>query len=316
MKTKVAVIGAGQMGQFHARIVHENPKSILTMVIDPREDVGSLVAQRYGAKWYPELPKHAEVDAVIIAAATEAHKSLAFEAIDQKLHLLIEKPIAPNYEDVVEITTAANENHLVLVCGLLERFNPAVMTAMSLVSSPLHITTARHSPYATRIRTGVSWDLLIHDVDLVIQLMGASPTGISGNIAFNHPLSEPTSEDVAEIVMGFEGNKIAHSSASRIGQRKIRQIAVYEQNRLIEVDLLRKDVTIFHNVSEDDIDNGRGYKQQTVIEIPELVSNQEPLAAQFNFFLDSINSNRLNHGLFNPAHKAISNFLTFVESKI
>jgi predicted dehydrogenase len=311
MTMKIAVIGAGHMGSYHARVVNSNPRASLEMVIDPREEVGRKVAESFGAKWYPSFPKSADVDAVIIAAATEAHKEIALDVIEQGKHLLIEKPIAPNFQDVIEITNAAEDKRVVLICGLLERFNPAIITAKSLISSPLHITTTRHSPYAPRIKTGVAWDLLIHDVDLVIDIFGSAPSEVAGIKAF--PLSDRKnqSEDIIEAIMDFEGKGVSHSSASRIGQRKIRSMSVYESDRLIEIDLLRKDVTIYHNVLEQDIENGRGYKQQAVIEIPELITNLEPLAAQFSFFLESIDSPKNFNQDYNLAHSVISQLVAF-----
>jgi predicted dehydrogenase len=128
----------------------------------------------------------------------------------------------------------------------------------------------------------------VHDVDLAINLMGSVPTSVDARLGFFHPDSAPYSEDVAETVLGFENGALAHVSASRVGQRKIRQLSVYEHDRLVEVDLLRRDVVIYRHVSENSVDDGRGYRQQTVIEIPEITSSQEPLATQFSRFLDIV----------------------------
>ena len=76
-------------------------------------------------------------------------------------------------------------------------------------------------------------------------------------------------------------------SASRIGQRKLRSLVITEVDRLVEIDLLRRDVTIYRHVSHDSVtDNGLGYRQQTIIDIPELVSGREPLATQLDRFVD------------------------------
>lgn len=86
--------------------------------------------------------------------------------------------------------------------------------------------------------------------------------------------------------MEFANGALAHVSASRIGQRKVRTLSIHEVDRLIEVDLLRRDVTVYHHVSDQPANiDGRGYKQQTVIEIPELLTSQEPLAAQLDQFV-------------------------------
>jgi predicted dehydrogenase len=199
--------------------------------------------------------------------------------------LLIEKPVADSLLRTQEILAMADAADLPFMCGLLERYNPAVLTAMSLIDHPFHVSATRHSPYAPRIRTGVSWDLLVHDVDLEIRIMGGAPVAIESKLGYFHPDSQPGSEDVAETLLEFADGGVAQASASRVGQRKIRQLSIYEHNRLVEVDLLRRDVTVYHHVSEDSADGaGRGYRQQTIIEIPELVTSKEALTTQFERF--------------------------------
>lgn len=276
------------MGANHARVISQSERSELVGLVDPRDSVGQSVAAKFDTTWHPELPDLANVDAVIVAAATEAHYELAMQVFSQNTPLLVEKPVADSLLKTRAILDAADAADLPFMCGLLERFNPAVMTARTLVDSPFHISATRHSPYAPRIKTGVSWDLLVHDVDLAINLLGSTPTKVSSKLGFYHPDSDFNAEDVAETLLEFDNGAVAQVSASRVGQRKIRQISIYQLDRLIEVDLLRRDVTVYHHVSESAHVEGRGYRQQTVIEIPELVTSQEPLTTQFERFLDII----------------------------
>lgn len=287
-RKRVVLVGAGNMGSHHARVISQSDRAELSVLVDPREDIGRKVAERYGAAWAPELPDLTDVDAVVVAAATEAHYDLAMEVLSQDRPLLIEKPVADSLLRTREILDRAEERDLPLMCGLLERYNPAVLTARSLLENPVHVIATRHSPYAPRIRTGVAWDLLVHDVDLAINIIGSAPTGVDATLGFFHRDSAPLAEDVAETTLSFANGAIARVSASRVGQRKIRQLSVYELDRLIEIDLLRRDVTIYRHVSENSVDDGRGYRQQTVIEIPELVTSQEPLTTQFTRFLDTV----------------------------
>lgn len=285
---RVLLVGAGNMGSHHARVVSQSSRAKLSVLVDPRKSVGAAIAGRYGATWAPELPELENIDVVVIAAATEAHYALAMEVLKSKKALLIEKPVSDSLLRTEEILALANANDLPLMCGLLERFNPAVLTARNFIEDPLHVTATRHSPYAARIRTGVAWDLLVHDVDLAINIMGTAPLEVDAKLGFFHPDSVAGAEDVAETILRFDGGTLAHISASRVAQRKIRQLSIYEPERLIEVDLLRRDVTVYHHVSENSVDEGRGYRQQTIIEIPELISSEEPLTAQFNHLLDVV----------------------------
>ena len=307
-RTRVALVGAGTMGSHHARVISQSQRAELVYLVDPRADPGKAVAERFGATWVPELPGLSDVDAVVVAAATEAHYELAMRVLSEDRPLLIEKPVSDSLLRTREILHEAETRDLPLMCGLLERYNPAIMTARSMLSAPLHVVASRHSPYAPRIRTGVAWDLLVHDVDLAINIIGSSPTSVDAHLGFFHPESVLHAEDVAETVLGFANGAIAHVSASRVGQRKIRQLSIYEIDRLIEVDLLRRDVVIYRHVSENSVDEGRGYRQQTVIEIPEMVTSQEPLMTQFAHFLDVIDGTvdaAAERATIMPSHEVI-----------
>lgn len=286
---KILLVGAGTMGNHHARVISQSQDAELVALVDPRIETGNQVAEKFEAKWYPELPDLKGIDAVVVAAATEAHYELAMKVISQGKPLLIEKPVADSLLRTEEILAAADNINLPFMCGLLERFNPAILTAKSLFDSPFHIVATRHSPYAPRIKTGVAWDLLVHDVDLAVHLLGSEPVKVDSRLGYFHPDSLPGAEDVAETIMEFGSGALAQVSASRVGQRKIRQLSIYQQDRLVELDLLRRDVTVYHHISENSADGeGRGYKQQTVIEIPELVTSKEPLTSQFEHFIKII----------------------------
>jgi predicted dehydrogenase len=309
---RVLLIGAGNMGSHHARVISQSPRTELAVLVDPRKSVGTAVAERFGASWLPELPSLDQIDAVVIAAATEAHYELAMQALAADKPVLVEKPVSDSLLRTEEILALAEARDVPFMCGLLERYNPAVLTARNFIDSPLHISATRHSPYAARIRTGVAWDLLVHDVDLAINIAGSAPLEIDAKLGFFHPDSLEDAEDVAESILRFDGGALAHISASRVAQRKIRQLSVYEAERLIEVDLLRRDVTIYHHVSENSVDEGRGYRQQTVIEIPELISSEEPLTAQFNHFTDLIEGTadaRAERATILPSHRVIDSVI-------
>jgi predicted dehydrogenase len=285
-RQRVVLVGAGIMGSHHARVISQSAESDLVALVDPFEESGRRVASRWGASWLPELPDLDDVDAVVVAAPTEHHRPIALQVLQSGTPLLIEKPVAADLGVTKEIVAEADSRDVPLMCGFLERYNPAVLTAASIIEQPLHMSSVRHSPYAPRIRTGVAWDLLVHDVDLSLRFLGSEPTTVTSSLGHFHPTSGPESEDVAEAVLGYADGGVAHVSASRVGQRKIRQISVYELDRLVEIDLLRRDVTVYRHVSENSADGeGRGYKQQTVIEIPEMVTSQEPLTAQFERFM-------------------------------
>lgn len=306
---RLALVGTGSMGSLHARVIAQSDRCELARVIDIREEAGRAVADRYGAVWTPELGDLSDVDAVVLAAPTSVHHDLALAIVDAGKALLVEKPVAPTVEQGEAIVRAAEQRGLPLMCGFVERFNPAVLTVQALLDVPVHVAGVRHSPYVPRIRTGVAWDLLIHDVDMALRLMGGVPVDVRGAFGFFHPDSAPDAEDVAEAVLSFPGGRIATASASRISQRKVRSLTVSEVRRTIEVDLLRRDVTIYHDGARHTFDaDNAGYRQQTVIEIPELVTAREPLAAQLDRFLglldDTVDAGEERDSIL-PAHRVV-----------
>ncbi|SNR28966.1 Predicted dehydrogenase [Haloechinothrix alba] len=289
MTHRLALVGTGSMGALHARVISESDRAELVRVIDPRAEAGRDVARRFSVDWTPEIDSLSDVDAVVLSAPTEMHHELAMDVLHEGRPLLIEKPVANDIAEVRNILDVSAARGIPLMCGLLERFNPAVLTARALLGEPVHVRSARHGPYAARIRTGVAWDLLVHDVDLAIQLFGgAAPRDTTAAAGHFHPQSLAGAEDTLEALLSFDRG-LASVSASRIGQRKIRTLTVSELDRLIEIDLLRRDVTIYRHVSHEGVsDGGRGYRQQTVIEIPELLTVREPLASQLDRFLDLV----------------------------
>lgn len=285
---RVALVGSGSMGLNHARVVATGPSTTLAVVIDPSEQAGRAAAERHGARWAPSLDALAGVDAAVVAASTEHHHALALPIVAAGLPLLIEKPVCPSLAQTREVLDASRRAGTPLQCGLLERFNPAVMTALQMVSAPCYVRAERHSPYAARIKTGVGWDLLVHDVDLVVRAFGGqAPSSVGVQVGQFHPESVAGAEDVVEASLGFDGGGIASVSASRVGQRKVRTMVIQELDRMIEVDLLRRGVTAYrHTTIEGEVGRG-GYRQMTEMEVPEILG-VEPLVAQLAHFVDLI----------------------------
>jgi len=276
------------MGRNHARVISESDRAQLAVVVDPVEQVGKALADQHIAPWRPDLDELDDVDAVVIAASTEHHYGIAMHVIRAGKPLLVEKPVCPSLEQTAEVLSAAERGGVPIMCGLLERFNPAVLTARRMIRDPLYIRADRHSPYAPRIKTGVAWDLLVHDVDLITQLFGGvDPQSVRADLGFFHPGSAADAEDVAEVGMRF-ANGVGTASASRLGQRKLRAMTVQMLDAMVEIDLLRRGVTLYrHTTINEDVPGGAGFRQVTEMEVPE-VTGREPLSSQLDRFLDLV----------------------------
>ncbi len=285
-QVRIALVGAGMMGSLHARVISQHRDSDLVRVVDPDGDRGRPLAERWGSTWAADLDSFDGVDAVVVATPTAFHFDWGMRCIADRVPVLVEKPLTGSMAQTEQMVSAAIESSVPLMCGLLERYNPAVMAMHEIVEKPLHLNVVRHSPYTPRIATGVMGDLSIHDIDLAVRLAGGEPSEVLAHAADFHPDSGSGSEDVAEISLRFPEGLLATLSASRISQRKIRTLQVAELDRLVEVDLLRRDITVYHHVVADFMP-GRdtGYRQQTVIDIPVITESREPLATQLDRFL-------------------------------
>lgn len=270
------------MGALHARVVATNSRTELAWICDVNKSTAQVVADRFGCRAIPE--PEMDVDGIIVAVSTQFHYGIGLDILKSGIPLLMEKPLTDNIAHTRELIVAAKNQSVPLICGFLERFNPAVRTAFEIVKNPIYFKSIRHSPMTPRIQTGVAGDLLIHDVDLALRLFGEMPLSSFGM----KDCAENGIEDIAEGLMRFSKDRIASVSASRRSQRKVRSISIAEPNRLIEVDLLRQDVTIYQNVGETISDAEIGYKQLTTIDIPALRFQGEPLMMQFEFFADVI----------------------------
>ncbi|MCE1173129.1 MAG: Gfo/Idh/MocA family oxidoreductase, partial [Propionibacteriales bacterium] len=286
---RIALVGAGSMGRNHARVIADSADAELVAVIDPNQAAAQPIADKYGATWFADLAGLSGADAVVVAASTEHHYSITSEILRAGLPVLVEKPVCPSLSQTLEILDASATAGVPIMCGLLERYNPAVMAAMKMIEEPLYARAERHSPYAPRIKTGVAWDLLVHDVDLVSQLFGGEdPRSANVEVGHFHPSSVPGAEDVIDVAMSFSTG-VASASASRIGQRKVRSLMVQTLTSMVEVDLLRRGVTLYRHttITEDDALGGAGFRQVTEMEVPEIIG-REPLATQLDRFLGLI----------------------------
>ncbi len=282
----IALVGGGTMGALHARIVAQSQDAELTCIVDPSRERGERLAERWRSRWTPTLDSFSLVDAVIVASPTPTHLEWARKAIAEGKPVLVEKPIAECLEDVSQLVADACAAGVPFMCGLLERFNPAVLTALELIDEPLHLTAVRHSTYVPRIVTGIAHDLLIHDVDIVTRIMGSAPDTVKAQFGYVHPKSVAGAEDIAEVNLGYNHSLLAALSVSRIAQRKVRSLTIFELERMVEVDLIRQDATVYRHVGADFFEGKTtGMRQQTIIDIPIVQNAREPLVGQFEHFL-------------------------------
>lgn len=290
MKTvRIGVIGAGIMGERHCRVCANLPRVELVGVADLNVERGRQIAESYATTYFSDhrtlLP---QVDAVAIAASTPAHFTLTAECLAQSRHVMVEKPIAETIEQAHKLVQMADERGLILQVGHIERFNPAfielkhVTEDMKLVG----INMRRLSPFDTsNVDVDVIRDLMIHDLDLVVDLVGSELEGIN---AWGRSISTGAI-DHAVANLSFKDGPIATLFASRVTEQKVRAIEVIADGAYIEADLLNKTVMVHRRTFPQYLNNHHvtKYRQESVIERIH-VPMFEPLMLELRHFTDCV----------------------------
>jgi predicted dehydrogenase len=287
---RIAVVGTGIMGTNHVRVAGRLADAELAAVVDA--DLERAIAAAgspdvLACASIDELPD--DIDAAVIAVPTPAHLSTAMALISRGISVLVEKPLAATVAEASTIVQAALDHGVVLAVGHIERFNPAVAELMGYIADPIHVAAARISPYSPRIGDGVVFDLMIHDIDIVLSIAGpeAKVVDVSG---VGRAIRSAT-EDIAHATLAFDTGLTASFATSRLGQQKIRSIDVTQADSVLSADLVRSDLTI-HRMAHHEFlgDGGVSYRQSSVVEIPFIQNRGEPLALELSDFVAAVRS--------------------------
>ncbi len=287
---RVAVIGAGMMGRNHVRILAGLPDVDLVGVVDPGIDSSHAHVAAHGAPVFASVDDLPQADAAVIATPTEHHYATASELLGHGVHLLIEKPIALNTTEAADLVRLAREAGVTLAVGHIERFNAAFGVMKAVCRDPRMISFERLSPFTPRIADSVVTDLMIHDLDLAMWILGEYPTCV-------HAVGTPVfseAADVASAVLQFPGGCIVTLQASRVTQDKVRRVSISEADRFIVADSVRQDVMIKRETTVDfsDDEGPQVYRQANTVEIPYLDRSVEPLARELADFLAAVREGR------------------------
>lgn len=285
-KLRAAVVGSGNMGRHHVRILGSMSDVELIAVVDPDVSRAHTLADAVGSSVVASLGELPEVDLAVVATPTHTHLELAGELMRRGTSVLVEKPLAGSPEEAERLVGIAKEQGVILAVGHVERFNAAVSVVSELVSEPLLVTFERLSPYTPRIKDSVVFDLMVHDLDLACWLAGGYPTRVqsAGRAVFSE------SFDVASAVLEFESGLVVSLQTSRATQDKVRRISVSERDRFIIADSVRQDVSIKRE-AEVSYSEGGGpiaYRQASVVEVPYLDRSGEPLARELRDFIEAV----------------------------
>ena len=236
---RVLVLGVGHLGRNHARVYSEIDGVDLVAVVDPDASQAGPVAAKLGVPHVPSLTDEllSEVHAVSVVTPTPTHFDVAARCIEAGVSVLVEKPMTSVLEDAKRLRDLAAERGVTLQVGHIERFNPVVVEAFRRVHRPVFIECDRIHPFSFRsTETGVVLDLMIHDIDLVLQLVNAPVDRLD---AAGAPiLSE--SEDLANSRITFANGCTAMIKTSRVAIQKSRKMRIFCEERYVSVDYVAR----------------------------------------------------------------------------
>ncbi|TWU25937.1 Gfo/Idh/MocA family protein [Bythopirellula polymerisocia] len=233
-RLKIAVVGAGHLGRFHARIAAALPDARLVAIVDTNEVACHELAAETGAKPLNDFRDlFGLVDAAIVATPTESHFEIARELLTGGIHVLAEKPITTTVSEAEELVELAQRQQLTLQVGHIERFNPALSAIRDRLQDPKYITTRRLSPYSFRSTDiGVVHDLMIHDIDAILSLVKSPVTRVEAvgmSVLGN-------SEDMVDARLHFSSGCIANLTASRVSFTAERSMQVFTDECCATID--------------------------------------------------------------------------------
>ncbi len=287
---RVGVIGVGVMGERHCR-VYSNLRHIeLVGVADRDADRGQAVASSYDTQYFADHRQLlAAVDAVNIATSTSSHFDMALEALAHNVHVLVEKPMTETVEQAKQLVAEAEHRQKILQVGHIERFNPAYITLKDVAKDLriIAVNVRRLSPFdSSNTDVDVIRDLMIHDLDLLVNLVEGRLEGFS---AWGRSFSTKAI-DHAVANLSFRNGPIATLFASRVTEEKVRKMEITAEGAYIEVDLLGKSLMI-HRRTRPEFLAAAQYRQESIIERIQ-VPMVEPLVLELRHFVECIQDDK------------------------
>jgi len=280
---RVGVVGVGHLGRHHARVLANLPGVELVAVVDTnRARAEEIAAAQRTRALFDARDLQGQVDAVTIAVPTELHEEIARPFLAAGVPALVEKPIARTLAEADAMIAAAHGSGVALAVGHTERFNPAVEAARPLVVDPRFIEVHRLGAFPDRsLDIDVVFDLMIHDLDIVLSLVGSDVTSIE---AVGVPVLTGR-VDIANARLGFANGCIANITASRISRDRVRKIRFFQPAAYLSVDYAAQKAEVWRLLKTSgalpSINGG---------EVP--VANEEPLKRELEDFVDAVRCHR------------------------
>jgi predicted dehydrogenase len=281
---RAGVIGVGQLGAQHARILRDSGNFTLVGVHDIDRDRSAEVARACSTRSFPDSGSLAEeCDALVVAVSTSSHEEVATIALSRGCHTLVEKPLTRTVGEATRLLDLAAARGRILGVGHVERFNGVLLACDPYLGEPRFIESRRLAPYQPRgTDVTVILDLMIHDIDLVLGLMDRPLVDV-------HAIGASVltgSVDMANARLVFDGGAVADISASRVSMQPFRHLRLYQDTGYFSLDLATGQGT--HLRRTDRPPDGAGGIEDLVERIVLEAVDGEPLARELDGFACAI----------------------------
>lgn len=278
-KVRIGLVGVGHLGKLHLKNILQIPEAIISGIFDVDKSQVEKAKAEFDVPVADLLEElFSKCDALIIATSTSSHFEIAQKALNAGLHVFIEKPITVTVEEAEKLIQLSNEKNRIIQVGHIERFNPALVALEKYQLSPMFIQSDRLSQFNPRgTDVAVVLDLMIHDIDIILNLVKSDVEKVDANgVAI-----ASDSIDIANARIQFKNGCVANVTASRISQKKMRKMRMFQRDAYISIDFLQGLSEIYRLVKpeEDAIgifygEIGIGEKRKKIIyeqpEIPEI----------------------------------------------
>lgn len=295
------IIGIGHLGKIHTKIASQIDVINLVGIYDIDNQKSKETAQMYDTNAFSSLEDLLQqVQAVSIVVPTDLHFSIAKKALEYNCHLFIEKPITATAKEARELITLANARDKKIQVGHIERYNPAFLSLQDYTLNPLFIESHRLSNFNPRgTEVSVILDLMIHDIDIILNLMSSPIQSIH---ACGVPVVSET-EDIANVRVSFSNGNVANLTASRISTKDLRKMRLFQKDTYISIDFLQQKTEIMNLKTESEmhhkhrertsigtIGTKEGYRH-IVLEVPQ-IPQINSLQIELEHFIQSIQKNK------------------------
>jgi predicted dehydrogenase len=299
-KLNIGLVGCGHLGKIHckllAQIASENPGITFTGVYDTDSTQSDAISKLYDVKSFESFDEMLyNIDTLITVTPTSTHYGIARNALAKHINLFIEKPVTSSLEEATELIKLARNSDVKIQVGHVERFNPAITSLEKFEMKPMFIESHRLAQFNPRgTDVSVIQDLMIHDIDIILHLVGSPIKKIDANgVAV---VSEAI--DIANARLTFENGCVANLTASRISLKKMRKMRIFQNNAYISIDFATNKSEVFRLADNDAKADGMSFPisdtKKVIFEQPvvENIENANPIKNELESFFESIINNK------------------------